>query len=107
MRLRGIIKVITTLALSFVIMAIVTGVKMATVSITLIALYAWLGEYIALWRVEAIPEDKLDAYEKSKLQRIKETVAKRIKNKYGEDISNIRLHIMPSDDANWNGVWIL
>lgn len=100
MRLRGIIKVITTLALSFVIMAIVTGVKMATVSITLIALYAWLGEYIALWRVEAIPEDKLDAYEKSKLQRIKETVAKRIKNKYGEDISNIRLHIMPSDDAN-------
>ena len=100
MRLKGIIKVITTLVLSFLIMAVVVGVENASVSITLIALYAWLGEYIALWRVGAIPEDKLDAYEKSKLQRIKETVGQRIKNKYGEDISNIHLYIVPSVDAN-------
>lgn len=100
MRIQGIIKVVSALVLSFLLLVAVTGIEIATIVISIIAMYAWLGEYTALWRTGAIPEEKLDIFEKHKLQRIKEAVSKRLNSKCGEDISNIKLHVVPSDDVN-------
>lgn len=100
MRIQGIIKVVSALVLSFLLLVAVTGIEIATIVISIIAMYAWLGEYTALWRVGAIPEEKLDIFEKNKLQRIKEVVSKRLSSKSGENISKIKLHVVPSDDVN-------
>lgn len=100
MRIQGIIKMITALILSSLVMTVFIGGEISAIAIILIVLYAWLGEYTGLIRVGAISEDKLEVYERNKLQRIKEEVTKRAKNKLGEDMPDIRLHVIPSDEVN-------
>lgn len=100
MRVRGIVKIVLTLVISFALMSWSVGVEVATVAISLISLYAWLGEYIAILKAGVISEKELDIYEKNKLYRIKEHVIKCVKINTGEDVSYFKLHIIPSDDVN-------
>ncbi len=100
MRMQGIVKVIATLAVSFFIISIFVGEELAFIVTAFVTLYAWIGEYIALWRAGAISEDKLNVYEKNKLQCIKEMIAGKVERFSGEDISGIKLHIIPDDGVN-------
>ena len=65
MRVRGIVKIVLTLVISFALMSWSVGVEVATVAISLISLYAWLGEYIAILKAGVISEKELDIYEKN------------------------------------------
>lgn len=100
MRWRGLFKVAAALCISAVVIVMLIGIEWAVIVTTLIALYAYLGEFTALLRAGAIPEDALDVYEKNKLNRIKKMVVQRVKAVNGEDVSNIKLYIVPSDDIN-------
>lgn len=100
MRWRGLIKVTSILSIGAIVIAMLLGIEWAVIVTSLIALYAYLGEFTALWRAGAIPEDALDVYEKNKLERIKNLVVQRVKDVTSEDVSNIRLYIVPSDDIN-------
>ena len=100
MRLQGIIKIVVTLIVSFFMIAIVAGGEIATIAMVLILLYAWLGEYLSLLCDGAISSKNLNDYEREKLERIKKVVAKEVKKVSGEDISNLKLHIVPSNQIN-------
>lgn len=100
MRIQGVIKVISSLLISFFFIYAAVGVELSVIVILLIALYAWLGEYTALWRAGAISEANLDVYERNKLQRIRELVAQKVKSKSATDVSSVKIHIVPSNEAN-------
>ena len=100
MRVKGIIKVIATLIISYIVIAAIVGIEIATITILLILLYAWIGEYISLLCNRAISMDKLNNYERDKLERIKEIIVRDVKRVSGEDISNLKLHMIPSNQIN-------
>lgn len=100
MKWHGLIRVTAALFAGTVVIMVFLGVEWAVIVSALIALYAYAGEYTALWRAGAISEEALDVYEKNKLDRIKKMVVQRVKDVTGEDVSKIKLYIIPSDDIN-------
>lgn len=100
MRTQGIAKIVSVLVISFFVIGVFVGFGAAFVVVALISVYAWVGEYTALWRDGVISENNLDVYEQDKLQRVKDFMKKRVETVTGEDISNIKLHIVFLDEAN-------
>lgn len=100
MRVHGIMKVATTLLADFVWICLTLGPEAAAAATAGIMLYAWLGEYIALFKNEAIPPDQLDTYERSRLLRIQEYLSEDVRRISGANIAGLKLCVLPSDSMN-------
>lgn len=91
-------KVAAVLALDFVVMAsALEQPAVAGVLTGIVALYVWLGGYIALFQEGAVACDKLPAFEKGRLQAAKAMLAEDVKHTSGRDISRLKLYLIPDD----------
>lgn len=100
MRLGGIVKISVALLVDFLLIYDILGVEAALIITVGIMLYAWLGEYIALFKDGTVSLNHLDDYERSRLTRVHEYLTEDVKRVSGADISGLRLHVIPSDDIN-------
>lgn len=100
MRARGIIKIALASAGDFAILYYLIGIKWTVIVTVLIILLAWLGEYIDVLKDGGICINELGNYERDKLKRSFTMLSDNVKNKSGIHISNLKLHVIPSDDIN-------
>ena len=100
MRISGIIKIAAVLGLDFTVIYCLFGWEAAAVVTAGILLYAWLGEYLALWKDGAIRADRLQDYERSRLTRAMEHLAMDVQRTSGRSISRLKIHLIPSDSIN-------
>lgn len=100
MKVRGMVKIAVALIVDFAILFYLVGNRTAAVVTAGIALYAWLGEYIALLKDGTISMKHLNEYEKVRLLRAKECLTGDVRRISGINISGIKLHIVPSEEIN-------
>ncbi len=100
MKITGILKVLAVLAAGFLAVYQLLGIEAAGLITGGIALYAWLGEYISLLRDGAVSVKNLGEHERRRLLQIKEFLIEDAKNTTGDNLSHLKLHIVPSDDIN-------
>ena len=100
MRIYSFTKILSVLLLDFFLVTSVLGVEAGTITTLLILFYGWAGEYIALIKDGAIRLEHLNPYEKDKLIRVHQCLAGDVKRISNTDISNLKLHIVPSDEIN-------
>ena len=100
MRTFGVVKIAVVVFLDFIVLNHILGMDAAFILIAGIALYAWLGEYSALWKDKAIHLKDLPDDERLKLIRVHQRLTEDTKRVSGVDISGIKLHVIPSDDLN-------
>ncbi len=100
MRLKGTIKILAILFIDFVLIYSMVGLEIAIIAIAGIMLYGWLGEYIALFKDGAISLNNLNGHEKSRLLRLQEYLSEDVNRISGISISNLRFHVLPSDNIN-------
>ena len=99
-RLSGFLKVATVLTVDFLsIYALFHDVAIASVVTGVIALYVWLGGYLALFKEGAVRADKLPNYERSRLENAKCQLAEDVKQASSADISRLRLYLVTGDDG--------
>lgn len=96
----SILKVVILLAVDFMsIAALFCDFEFAFIATGMIALYAWLGAYLALHKAKAIRIDKLPDYERTILEKVKSELVEDFKNSCSIDISNIKFYTIPSCDG--------
>lgn len=100
MRILGILKIVMVLAMDFGAVYYLAGVEAAALVTGLILLYAWLGEYTALWKDGSVGLKHLNEYEKARLRRVQKNLTQDVKQASGADISGLKLRVIPSDDLN-------
>ena len=100
MRVRGIMKIILTILADFMLVYCVLGIEAALLTTSAIMLYAWIGEYIALLKDRAISLNNMNDYEKLKLMRARECLVEDVNRLSGNDISRLKMHVIPSDSIN-------
>ena len=100
MKISGFLKVLAVLGLDFAVICDLFGVEIAVAVIAGIMIYTWIGEYIGLWKDRSIPLDGLGDYDRSKLSGAKAQLAEDVQRTSGLDISNLKLHVIPSDEIN-------
>ena len=100
MRIKGIIKVIVLLALDFALFGYLFDGKVAAIITVVVALYAWLGEYLAMFRDRAVSEKRLNELDRAKLERTRAILADESSRKGVHKLPKYRLHVIPSDEAN-------
>lgn len=100
MKIFGFLKVLAVLGLDFAVICDLFGVEIAVAVTAGILIYAWIGEYIGLWKDGAIPLDRLGDYDRSRLSGAMEQLAEDVQRTSGLDISNLKLHVIPSDEIN-------
>jgi len=97
-RLPGILRIFTGLTVDFTIIFLLTdNLTVASIITGLIALYVWLGGYIALLREGAISLKKLPAYTASRLEMPKTQLITDVKADSGINLSNLKLFLIPGD----------
>lgn len=100
MRMKGIIKIILVLLFDFVLFYSVFGSTVAMIGLGVILFGAWIGEYIALIKDNAIALKNSREYERMKLMYCIEMLTENIKEKSAININKIKLHIIPTDQMN-------
>lgn len=100
MKLRGYLRIVVFLLVFFALSYSILGVEAAALMTLGIALYAWLGEYLALLKDGAIRTDHLRDYEKNRLSCAMENLAEDVQRVSNTNISNLRMHVIPSDKIN-------
>ncbi len=98
-RLPGILKVTTVLALDFFMFYALFDNLFITTAITgVIILYVWLGGYLALLKEGAISCKKLPAFEQDRLEVIKAMLMEDVKSTYSVDISKLKIYLIPGNN---------
>lgn len=100
MRMGAVVKILVVLLLDFSLFYAVCGIGVAAGVTALLMLYAWLGEYLGLWKDGAIRLENLNSYEQSKLVRVHASLARDVQHISGIDISGLKLHVIPADEIN-------
>ncbi len=100
MRVKGIVKIVITILVDFVLLYCMLGVEQAIVLMVGILLYAYIGEYIALFKDSAVGLDNLNEYDRVRLIRAKDSLVNDVREASGENITGLKLHIIPSDKIN-------
>ncbi len=100
MKLRGYIKIAVFLLVFFTLSRCFLGVEASALLTLGVALYAWLGEYLALLKDGAIRMEHLREYERTRLSCALENLAEDVRRVSGGDISGLRMHVIPSDNIN-------
>ena len=96
----GFLKIITVLLVDYALLCSLMGWKAAFIICSLMLLYGWLGEYLALARDSAIPMEKLRDPERTRLANAREDIIEDVKRVSGTDISALRLSLLPADEPN-------
>lgn len=97
-QLPGILKIFTGLAVDFTVIFLLTdNLTVASIITGLIALYVWLGGYIALLREGAISLKKLPAYTAGRLEMPKTQLIADVKADSGINLSNLKLFLIPGE----------
>lgn len=63
-----------------------------------IALYVWLGGYLALFKEGAVRYNKLPFYESNRLKAAKEQLVEDVKRVSSVDISGLKIYLIPGDN---------
>lgn len=100
MRLRGIIKLLLILAADFGLAYHTLGEEAAIALTAGVAVYAWLGEYLALLKHGAIGPRHLREYEKNRLDGIMESLNEDVRQRFHRNISRLKVSVIPSDEIN-------
>ncbi len=100
MRAKGIIKIILVLLFDFVLFYSIFGSIGAIVGVGIILFGAWIGEYIALIKDNAIALKNSREYERMKLMYSIEMLTENIKEKSAININKLKVHIIPTDQMN-------
>ncbi len=97
-RLPGIIKVTSMLALDFLTMYVLFNDLVVASAVTgIIALYVLFGGYIALFKEGAVRSDKLPSYERSRLDAAKKQITEDVKNVSSINISGVKFYLIDGD----------
>lgn len=97
-RLFGFLKVASVLMVDFLaIYALFSNPAIASVVTVVIALYVWLGGYLALFKEGAACSDKLPTYERSRLESAKSQLSEDVKHTSSVDISSLKLYLVHGD----------
>lgn len=96
----GILKAAAVLLVDFALMYGLLGWETALFLCGLVALYGWLGEYLALVKDGAIRLERLNVPERTRLAFVRGDVIEDVKRVSGIDISDLRLSLIPSDKLN-------
>ncbi len=97
-RLPGIIKILAVLAADFtVIYAFIDNLPAACGIIGLIALYVWLGGYIALLREGAVRIKEIPAYAANRLEAARGQLIRDEKVVSNLNVSNLKLYLIPGN----------
>lgn len=98
-RLPGILKVNAVLALDFfVLFALFDDAAIAAVVTGVMALYVWLGGYLALFKEGAVRCDKLPSYARGRLEAAKNQLTEDVNQINSVDISRLKLYLVPGND---------
>lgn len=98
-RLFGIFKVIAVLMVDFLsVYTLFNDTIIASVVTGVIALYVWLGGYLAMFKEGAVRSDKLPNYERSRLESAKCQLVKDVKRKSSANISGLKIYLVSGDD---------
>ena len=98
-RLPGILKVISILILDFVAIYTLFGNAAIAFAVTgVIALYVWLGGYLALFKEDAVSSKKLPSYEEGRLESVRVRLIEDVKNVSAANISNLKVYLIPGND---------
>lgn len=98
-RLPGILKVNAVLALDFfVLFALFDDAAIAAVVTGVMALYVWLGGYLALFKEGAVRCDKLPSYARARLEAAKNQLTEDVNRMNSVDISRVKLYLVPGND---------
>ena len=100
MRVSGMIKITAALFVDFLLCSIGLGAVLAAIVTGGILFYAWIGEYIAVSRDRAIPLEQLSSGDRQRLGRVKAGLTEDVRRFSGEDISRLKLYVIPSDQVN-------
>lgn len=97
----GMLKLGALAAVDFAIVcAIFNNGAIALVLVSLVAVYAWLGGHLSLLKDGAVSIDKLPAYDATLLTAAKELLVKDVQEATHQDISGIKLYLVPDDSLN-------
>lgn len=100
MRVRGIMKVLTLLAMDFTIVYALQGFWAALIVVTVVFLYGFLGEYTALHGDRAIRMEDADDFNHMQLIRALEMLKDNGEKSGVVTIPDIKLYILPTDEIN-------
>lgn len=100
-RLYGMMKAVLLLGLDFaVFLSLFQSAAAAALVTAGIALYAWLGGYLALWKDGGIGVKKLSAFENHRLEAAKALLVKSVPGTESADLSKLKLYLTPSQELN-------
>lgn len=98
-RLPGILKVNAVLALDFLVLfALFDDAAIAAVVTGVMALYVWLGGYLALFKEGAVRCDKLPSYARARLEAAKNQLREDVHRMNSVDISGLKLYLVPGNN---------
>lgn len=98
-RLPGLLKIASMLTIDFIaVYALVDDPAVASIVTGVIALYVWLGGYLALFKEGAVYVDKLPAYERSRLYNAKNQLMEDVKQKSSADLSGLKIYLISGDN---------
>ncbi len=99
-RISGYLKVITVIFIDFIVFYSLSDSMAAALGISgLIALYVWLGGYLALRKEGAIIMSKLPYGDRYRLETAKTQLCADIKRESNVDLSRLRLYLVPHDEG--------
>lgn len=95
----GLIRVCILVIINFFVFCSVFKAEWALGITAIIAIIAYLGEYVSLAKDQAIPVQKLDVYYKSKLETAYQLLCEQGKST-GVDLRYLRLYMVPDERIN-------
>lgn len=96
----GIVKNLSILIADFALAHYFLGTELAIALTAGIALYTYLGEYLALLKDRAIRPKHLPSWERSKLTCALANLSEDVQRVSGKNISNLKISVIPSDSIN-------
>lgn len=98
-RVFGMAKVCTVLAVDAAVLhTLFHEWTMVAFVVGAIALYVWLGGYLALFKEGAVRYNKLPFYESNRLKAAKEQLVEDVKRVSLVDISGLKIYLIPGDN---------
>lgn len=98
-RVFGMAKVSAVLAMDAAVLhALFHDWTIVAFIVGVIALYVWLGGYLALFKEGAVRYNKLPFYESNRLKAAKEQLVEDVKRVSSVDISGLKVYLIPGDN---------
>lgn len=100
MGIRGSIKIAALLGIDFMLIYYLSDMTVSIAITSLMLLYAWLGEYTALIKYQAVRMDHINERCRLKIARSISMLEKNILETGGTGIENLKIYVIPSDEIN-------